>query len=153
MASEKKIIRKLFPNLGSTDFKVTSAQDVQYNCIAHAADESHRFWDPTQPPPYFWPDGVSRTLTLESYIAAYATKGYEVSSTLDAEEGYEKVVLYVDANGVPTHAAKLLPSGRWTSKLGEEWDIEHKTLHGLSGKHYGTPKQGLRRAKAKAKVG
>ena len=151
MASEKKIIRKLFPKLGATDFKVTSDQDPQYNCIAHAADESDRYWDPTAPPqsPYFWPDGVPRDPTLQNYIAAYATKGYQASNTLDPEEGYDKVVLYVDANGVPTHAAKLLPNGRWTSKLGDEWDIEHKTLHGLSGKAYGTPKQGLRRPKPK----
>ncbi len=147
MASPKKEIRKAFPKLGVTDFKVKSDCDVQYNCIAHALDENDRFWDPIAPPPYYWPPGVPREPTLKSYIAACATKGYEPSNSLDAEDGYDKVVIYIDDNGVPLHAAKLLPNGRWTSKLGENWDIEHKTLHGLSGKKYGSPKQGLRRPK------
>jgi hypothetical protein len=45
--------------------------------------------------------------------------------------------LFVDARGVPTHAARLLPSGLWTSKLGEWEDIEHD-LHALEGDVYGT---------------
>jgi hypothetical protein len=45
--------------------------------------------------------------------------------------------LFVDARGVPTHAARLLPSGLWTSKLGEWEDIEHDLL-ALEGDVYGT---------------
>src|SRR5262245_18798205 len=129
MSGRKKDIRKAFPKLGLTDFKITSNRDPLYNCIAHAADENDRLWDPLAPPPYYWPPGVPRTPTLASYIAAYAKKGYEPSATFEAEEGYEKVVLYTNQHGVPTHAAKQLPNGRWTSKLGEEEDIEHKTLY------------------------
>ena len=29
-----------------------------------------------------------------------------------------------------THAARQLPSGKWTSKLGDADDIEHNTLEG-----------------------
>ena len=39
--------------------------------------------------------------------------------------------------GVPTHAARQMPSGRWTSKLGFREDIEHD-LHAVSGDLYGT---------------
>jgi hypothetical protein len=35
----------------------------------------------------------------------------------------------------PTHAARQLPSGRWTSKLVLREDIEHD-LHALSGEAY-----------------
>lgn len=51
--------------------------------------------------------------------------------------GFQKVAFFVGANGVPTHAARQLPSGLWTSKLGEWEDIEH-TLHALEGDIYGT---------------
>ena len=148
MASPKTQLRNAFPKLGPTDFKITSEEDEQYNCVAHAADESGRFWDPMMPPPYYWPPGVAREVTLSSFVAAYATKGYEPTDSFDAEKGYEKVAIFVDDQGVPKHAAKQLPNGRWTSKLGEEWDIEHRTLAGLSGKIYGNPKQALRRRKS-----
>jgi hypothetical protein len=52
------------------------------------------------------------------------------------EPGFEKVALIVDARGVPTHAARQLPTGRWTSNLGAWEDIEHE-LHALEGHAYG----------------
>ncbi|MCI0637958.1 MAG: hypothetical protein L0Y72_23715 [Gemmataceae bacterium] len=38
---------------------------------------------------------------------------------------------------MPTHAARQLPTGRWSSKLGPSEDIEHD-LHALEGEIYGT---------------
>jgi hypothetical protein len=37
--------------------------------------------------------------------------------------------LYATADGVPTHAARHLPDGQWTSKLGRWEDIEHRLPH------------------------
>ncbi len=51
------------------------------------------------------------------------------------EPGYQKIALFARA-GVPKHAARQLPSGRWISKLWIE-DIEH-ALHDLTGMAYGT---------------
>jgi hypothetical protein len=48
-------------------------------------------------------------------------------------------------DGEPTHAARQLPNGKWTSKLGRWQDIEHE-LDGLVGEMYGTVKQILKRA-------
>ena len=53
----------------------------------------------------------------------------------DLEEGVEKIAIYI-LNGKPEHAAKQLPDGRWSSKLGDLDDITH-TLNGLSGNRYG----------------
>jgi hypothetical protein len=36
-----------------------------------------------------------------------------------------------------THAARQLPSGAWTSKLGDWEDIEHNALSGLESSFYG----------------
>ena len=63
---------------------------------------------------------------MEAFIEAYATKGYSVCSNDDTEEGFQKIAIY-SLNGVPTHAAKQLPDGRWKSKLGPWEDIEHNT--------------------------
>jgi len=52
------------------------------------------------------------------------------------EVGFEKVALFADAQGLPLHAARQLSDGRWTSKLGEQEDIEH-ALRDLEGVAYG----------------
>ena len=51
----------------------------------------------------------------------------------DLEVGFEKVAIYAQADGAPTHAARQLPDGTWTSKLGQEVDIGHTDLQGVSG--------------------
>jgi len=43
------------------------------------------------------------------------------------------------------HAARQLPEGRWTSKLGELEDIEH-ALHDLTGTVYGSVVLVMKRA-------
>jgi hypothetical protein len=47
------------------------------------------------------------------------------------EAGFEKIAIYVDGDGVPTHAARQLSDGAWTSKLGEWEDIRHLTLEAM----------------------
>ena len=61
--------------------------------------------------------------------------GYEVCpiGSRALEPGVQKIALYVDEDGTPTHAARQLPSGEWTSKLGRAEDIRHKTLEALEG--------------------
>ncbi|MEG3937912.1 hypothetical protein QT995_07080 [Microcoleus sp. S36b_A3] len=70
--------------------------------------------------------------TLEEYIQAYEMLGYEICKGDRLEVGYQKIGLYVDSKGIPTHAARQLPNGKWTSKLGWLEDIEHE-LDGLVG--------------------
>jgi hypothetical protein len=53
------------------------------------------------------------------------------------EPGIEKVAIYADLPADSwTHAARQLPNGRWTSKLGDFEDIEHDTPEGLAGNVY-----------------
>jgi len=56
-------------------------------------------------------------------------------ATGDPEEGYQKVAIYADAGKVK-HMARQLPDGRWTSKLGQSFDISH-ILPGIEGTDYG----------------
>ena len=50
----------------------------------------------------------------------------------------EKIALYA-REGVPTHAARQLPGGGWSSKLGPNVDIEYATLEAIGGGVYGEP--------------
>ena len=76
-----------------------------------------------------------RIETLEAFRHAFATLGYMDCDHGELEAGYEKIAIFA-LSGVPKHAARQLPSGRWTSKLGKMEDIEH-TLHDVTGTVYG----------------
>ncbi len=94
----------------------------------------------------FWPAGVDRVETVDAFAAAFCTEGYRPCEASEDGpgfiDGFEKVVIYVDAEGTPSHAAKQTEGGRWTSKLGEWEDIEHQTLEDLTGGADGRPGYG-----------
>jgi hypothetical protein len=137
-----------FPNLRATEYRVTSPQSRAYNCFAWAAGESNRWWNPLElNSPYYWVEGVTAELTIAAFIQAYATLGYAPCERFDLEPGFEKIALYATADGEPTHAARQLPNGKWTSKLGRWQDIEHE-LEGLVCEMYGTVQQILKRPAA-----
>ena len=73
---------------------------------------------------------------MSAFRDAFASLGYTVCDSEELEAGHEKIALLALA-GVPKHAARQLPSGRWTSKLGLLEDIEHD-LHDLEGTQYGS---------------
>lgn len=126
-----------FPDLNKSNHKIKSDADVSYNCFSWAVNETSRRWEPTFG--YYWPPSVPRQRTLEAFIKAYETKGYEVCKNADAEEGFEKIAIYADGSGKVTHAARQLKSGEWTSKMGDFEDIEHSSLKCLNGPCYGSP--------------
>jgi len=84
---------------------------------------------------------------LEAFIAALHTRGFTTCSTSELESGLEKIALYSIGN-IPTHVARQLSNGWWTSKLGPNFDIEHANLETLAGGIYGFPVAFLGRAVA-----
>jgi hypothetical protein len=137
--SESRILA-LFPRLSEYGFNVTSPHDTRYNCIAWAAGDSNRWWWPGvigQPiGGYYWPT-LNTQSTPESFERAFATLGYARCDTGDYETGFEKIAIYVGADGLPTHAARQLKDGTWVSKLGKLEDIRHVNVEGVCGKNYG----------------
>jgi hypothetical protein len=130
-------LQTLFPRLQTTPFRVTSPAEHKYNCIAWAANDTSDWWWPEgQAPDAVWPGSAAREVTLSAFTAAFLTIGYVVGGDESLEPGFEKVALFTDAAGMPTHAARQLPSGAWTSKLGNAEDIEHE-LRALEGEIYG----------------
>jgi hypothetical protein len=133
-----------WPNLASTNYQVTSPKSQEYNCFAWAAEDVERWWQPIPGEEFYWTDGVPNEETLDAYIKAYQTLGYQPCDNEQLEIGYQKIAIYIDTKGTPTHAARQLSSGRWTSKLGWFEDIEHE-LYGLTGERYGVVGQILKR--------
>ena len=82
-----------------------------------------------------WPTGIPRETTIEAFIKAFSTRGYEVCADGDPNANKEKIALFADGTK-PTHAARLLPNGTWTSKLGQNIDISHN-ISDLDGPAYG----------------
>jgi hypothetical protein len=130
----------LFPGLRGSGYEVKSRQDDGYNYIAWAAgatNTAHWWWPFGDPPKTYWSEGVPRQESLEAFQQLFEQLGYAVCDHAELELGYEKVALFADAQGVPLHAARQLPTGRWTSKLGALEDIEH-ALQDLVGTEYGS---------------
>lgn len=138
------MLESIFPGLIRVRYDLTSPKDVTYNCIAWAAGDTDNWWWPVGDG--YWPANVPHEVTVDAFSAAYGTLGYEVCGQPELEPGVERIALFLDmGNGRPTHAAKQLPDGRWTSKLGKLEDIIHESLDALCGDAYGEAKVFLRR--------
>lgn len=139
----------VFENIRPGDFRCKSDRTRNYNCIAWAAGKNDNWWWPISLGGYFWPPDLPRELpgqeTLENFIRAYETAGFVACENPQPEAGFEKVAIYVDGSNRPTHAARLLPNGNWTSKLGKGEDIEHNTLESIEGRVYGRATTFLKR--------
>jgi hypothetical protein len=152
--SELARVKARFQRLGQDpSCTITSPTDPQYNCIAWAAEDSTHWWWPVPPglvptrAGVYWPPGVPQTGALSDFQEAFELRGYEVCSEIAHEPGFLKVAFYVDASGDPTHAARELPSGEWTSKLGDWVDVTHGNPDGVGGTSgYGTVALVMRRS-------
>lgn len=122
-----------FPRLTDQNHRPTSPSDVTYNCIAWSAGDVTRWWQPG----FYWPVNVSREdCGIGTLVEMFRTLGFHEGAVLQLEPGIEKVALY--GNGLHyTHAARQLPSGKWTSKLGKLEDIEHDHPDDVAGGIYG----------------
>jgi hypothetical protein len=152
MASRSKpkdIISQKFPLLKQGNYRVTSPATTSYNCIAWAAGDCDRWWWPDGI--NYWPQEAPVEVTVEAFKKAYQTLGYEECDTFSVENGFEKIVIYA-LNGKPTHAARQLKNGNWTSKLGQNIDIEHYAPGAIERSEYGSVVAYMRRP-IRAKVG
>jgi len=140
-------LERLFPRLSGVPYQITSPAVPDYNCVAWAANDSSRWWWPDEFYQYYWPEEAPRLPSLEAFAQAFQLLGFEVCSNLEFEAGWEKVVIFAGMDHVPTHVARQLPDGTWTSKLGNLEDIKHPHIHQVGGDAYGEPTLILRRRK------
>jgi hypothetical protein len=158
-----------FPYLTKKLYEVTDDESDNYNCIALAAGDKTRWWEPDASGVYYWPI-FKREWTVDCLIEMFESLNFQKCRCSLKKRGFEKVTLYHDPVGCiegisnfgmwhpevlpnsPTHAAKQLPNGAWQSKLGGWEEIEHRTLKCLNGTDitgkrisYGKPIQILKR--------
>lgn len=137
-----------FQSLKESNYCVTSKITSVYNCIAWAAGKSDRPWWPIPYPsaPYYWTESDKDEL-LEDFISGFGTLGYISCENGNLEEGYEKIVIYIDENGEVSHMARQLNTGLWTSKCGDLEDIQHslEDLEGVNGHGYGIASHFMKR--------
>lgn len=137
-----------FPHLNSTNHWTTSPHDQIYNFIAWAIglgpDEQECWWRGPVESGFTWPDDVPREVSVNSFVHALETLSFRKCDDGKVERGFEKIALYTK-DDTPTHLARQLPDGKWTSKLGIFQDITHTTPKVLEGPEYGCVKLFMRR--------
>lgn len=134
---------KEFPNL-SKGYSRTSSPTIEYNCFAWALGDNTHWWEPDPLGFFYWPPNLPRIFSVQSYVRACELHGFRTCNDGAVEPGFQKIVIYT-LSGHFTHAARQLPDGRWTSKLGQGDDIAH-LLDAFDGSDYGMPTVFLRRA-------
>ena len=157
-----------FPKLFNAGYEKTSDETGHplslgsYNCIAWAAEDTrHGFWWPNDY--LYWPWWIKREDTVACFVKTFRSLGYQVCLGSGKEFLFHKLALYAihrshnpmavpnSLNDLrdwePTHMARQLPDGSWTSKCGPNEDITHFTLDALesyglkygAGDEYGCP--------------
>ncbi len=137
-----------FPNLERAYYEIASPRDPKNNCIAHAAGDDDRWWEPVTLPGYYWPEGAERGEGPDALKSCFEAIGYEVCDDGESEDGYSKVALYADPDGGWSHAARQVEGGEWTSKLGRNVDIRHRTPGCIEGPLYGDVVMFMRKPEA-----
>ncbi len=129
------------PRLTPQNHRVTSPAAVEYNCVAWAAGDTENWWQPG----VYWPVAAPwQEYGIGALAAVFGALGFEACEDDRPEPGFEKVALYGN-NLYYTHAARQLPGGKWTSKLGKAEDIEHDTPDVVAGGIYGELVEIMRR--------
>ncbi len=115
---------KHYPHLLAEGFLNTSLEDKAYNCIAWAAaaDQDNWWWPPGGRGSY-WPPKIRNDVSVDAFVEMFKSLGFEECLGPGTEDGFEKVALYAK-DGLPAHAARQLPSGKWTHKIGKNVDIQ-----------------------------
>lgn len=107
-------------------FKVTSRLNENYNCIAWAMNLDD-VWIGNPPRLYvkfWWPLREPICSDPDVLIRAFEEVGFQKCDDDSHEDGYDKVALY-QKDGEWSHAARVLSSTEYHSKLGEHCDIHH----------------------------
>jgi hypothetical protein len=106
--------------------------------MAWAVDDVRQWWEYGATlfgVPTFWPNGYPPGETVAD-VSNVLQGVFRYTPTIDrrARLGIERVAIYGHADLSFAHIARQLESGRWSSKLGELYDLEH-ALSDLEGRN------------------
>jgi hypothetical protein len=127
------------PGLKPDNSEKLSEVSGKYNCIAFAAGDVSRRWDPpidgVLDPGQYWPKGAPEDFDLTSLIKVYELHGFSLYLGETNNGDFDVIALYAHDDEEGTHAARFNRDGYWTSKLGAREDIRHDHLSSLEGDH------------------
>lgn len=149
--NRKKVIDSFPKLIGDKDFKIVKAPSPDYNCFSWAANHDNVFWQPLpidkrhlvsfDGVSYDWPFGAAADCKLSTMISIFSALGYMECVDGSLEAGFRKIAFYGTEDEV-THAARQLISGKdrgkWTSKLGTWFEIQHGDATTIEGNDYGS---------------
>lgn len=127
-----------FNNLNSS--QIVGSHNRIYNCIGWAFGDDKRWWWPSYSD--FWPekclveDDDGYIDELASFNSLFETVDAEKTTNDKPEEGYVKLATYKVHKNI-THMARLLPDGKWTSKMGGCAKIVNDNCKDLTDGTYG----------------
>src|SRR5690242_5101898 len=113
------------PRLRDSEHRITSPPNDEYNCVGWV----RRSYDAYVAPGLIWPrDLIPEPRVgepdLDAFVSLFEIWGYERCAGPEQEEGFLKIAVYA-RDGWFHHVAKQLPSGAWSSKVGEAHDVRH----------------------------
>ncbi len=80
-----------FPRLTPDNHRPTSPAAIEYNCVAWAAGDTDRWWQPG----VYWPTQTPRgDYGISALEEAFKALGFEPCGDDGPEPGFEKVALY-----------------------------------------------------------
>jgi hypothetical protein len=125
----------------------------QYNCFGFVIGRLRWCQPPIvvngkrRNPTDYWPEGITTNTSIEAFVEAANSEGFQECPTGEWNENFETIVLYfTETDREFTHAARHKSPGLWESKLGPLSDFEHP-LDGVDNIHYGSGRVYMRRAK------
>lgn len=133
---DKASFERDFPKLAGSDFSIAGPADDNYNCIAWAIGENRLNCWPIRRVDAYWPRRIPFQETVGAFTQFFKLHHFELCDNASLELGWEKVALYA-LKGVPKHAVRQLPTGRWTSKMGADEVLEIPDPGVLEGDDYG----------------
>jgi hypothetical protein len=101
--SKESQLRTEMPNIVGR-YRRTSDPTIDYNCLSWAVELIDTFLDPRGfSPGYSWPPEAKREWSISGCRSVLEIHGYiEECADGSFEEGFTKVAVFVDKNGVPT---------------------------------------------------
>src|SRR5579859_4156473 len=92
-------LESIFKRLNERNHTLTSPRTPEYNCIAFAAGETHRWWWPIGA---YWPDNLPRLESVDGFVLAFETLGYVVCESGNLESGFERSQFMKNQANLPT---------------------------------------------------
>jgi hypothetical protein len=116
-------------------FEVTSGSTRGYNCVAYAAGDDTRWWEPLAAPDstsaelggYYWPEDpeIPAWFSVRAIEQIFLKRNYVTCADAARVRGAEKIAIYGTDSTNATHVAMQRLDGVWVSKMGPYADIQH----------------------------